>query len=335
MFPRKVGSAWEVCTPAKLNLYLEILNRQDSGFHELETLMVPIRLVDSIRWTPGPFCSGLTSAPRQQCSSLLALKHSGELSLRVFRDIRQSVGLLGTGLLDFDVPADDNNLVLRAAHLLARRAGIQPYGTFTLYKRIPTRAGLGGGSSDAAATLMLANAAWKLGYTQAQLLELAAELGSDVPFFVAINGMGDAAICRGRGECVEPIGSLGCLHFVLVKPSVGLTTAEIFKQVDLESIGKESRTPAPLHLIIAALRRGALREACQSMSNRLESIAMANCEHLRCLREAFRQCFCCGQWMTGSGSTYVGLVRTVKQARHVAGMLRARQVGTVITTMSY
>jgi 4-diphosphocytidyl-2-C-methyl-D-erythritol kinase len=347
MFPRKVGSAWEVCTPAKLNLYLEILNRQDSGYHELETLMVPIRMVDTLHWTPRSSHPGLVPTTRKQRPSWPDPESPGKLNLHVYGNIRrqpnpamcENVSGLCEGearLADSYGPTDDNNLVLQAARLIARRAGMQPYGTFTLYKRIPTRAGLGGGSSDAAATLALANSAWKLGYSQAQLLELAAELGSDVPFFIATRHAHGAAICRGRGERVETIGSLGSLHFVLVKPPMGLSTKEIFKQVDLEAIRRQQPlSPAPLQRVIAALRRGALVEACQSMSNRLEAIAMANYDLLRHLREAFKQCLCCGQWMTGSGSAYVGLVRTAKQARHVAGMLRTRQAGTVFTTMSY
>lgn len=334
MFPHKVGSAWEVCPPAKLNLYLEILDRQESGYHELETLMVPIRLADTLHWSPGSLPStripGTSSFDRQS---------PAKLNLHVLSDCRwQSAPTMGantSGLTDHGVPADENNLVLRAARLLASRAGMQPHGTFTLYKRIPTRAGLGGGSSDAAATLTLANVAWNLGYSQAQLLELAAELGSDIPFFIATRLSHGAAICRGRGDRVETIGSLGRLHFVLVKPAVGLSTAEIFKQVDLDGLHRQPTLPSPLQRVIMALRRGALAEACQSMSNRLESIAMANCDLLRHLREAFKQCLCCGQWMTGSGSAYVGLVRSAKQARYVAGILRARQVGTVFITTSY
>jgi len=350
MFLRKIGSAWEVTTPAKLNLYLEILNRQDSGYHELETLMVPIRLVDDLHWTPEPSYSGSAFSTRLRNSTSPNREPVTKMGLRVFHDCRwQSAprmrksefgpGKIGPGIADFRVPADKNNLVesnlvVRAARLLAKRAGIEPYGTFTLYKRIPTRAGLGGGSSDAAATLVLANCAWKLGYSQAQLLEIAAELGSDVPFFIATGPTRGAAICRGRGERVNTIGSLGRLHFVLVKPPVGLSTKEIFNQVDLEASRRQPWSPATLQSLIRALRLGALTEACHWISNRLETIAMANCSGLRRLRNAFKQTACCGQWMTGSGSAYVGLVRTARQARHIAGMLRARQVGTVFTTTS-
>jgi len=356
MFPRKVGSAWEVCTPAKLNLYLEILSRQDSGYHELETLMVSIRLVDTLRWTPGASLPAVisnaqtvsnrqrVSARQKECPSSLDSEPPVKLNLHVFSDMRRATSTAPckdaseareseAGLEDSCGPIGDN-LVLRAARLIACRAGLRPHGTFTLYKRIPPRSGLGGGSSDAAATLALANSAWKLGYSQSQLLELAAELGSDVPFFIATRHVHGAAVCRGRGERVETIGPLGNLHFVLVKPPIGLSTKEIFNQVDPEVIRRQSLSPTRLPRIIAALRRGALAEACQWMSNRLEAIAMANCEPLGHLHEIFKQCLCCGQWMTGSGSAYVGLVRTAKQARRVAGILRAHRVGTVFTTTS-
>jgi 4-diphosphocytidyl-2-C-methyl-D-erythritol kinase len=354
MFPRKIGSTWEVRSPAKINLYLEIVGRQDSGYHELETLMVPVRLVDTLRWSPELASSTGPASSTRPASS------PGP-SLHVVHSIRRQAA---TKLHESDVPfvdqwpsadqwvpADDNNLVIQAAQLLAQRAGIQPHGSFTLIKRIPTRAGLGGGSSDAAATLVLANTVWKLGYSLAHLLEMATELGSDVPFFIATGQTHHAAICRGRGERVEPIGSLGRLHFVLVKPTMGLSTKEIFEKVNVSEfqgqtiqeptlLQEPTRAPSssqqvPLQQIIGALRQGALGKACQSMFNRLESIAMTNCDWLEYLRKEFNHCLCCGQWMTGSGSTYVGLVRTAKQAKCIAGKLRARQLGTVYTTTSY
>ena len=94
-----------------------------------------------------------------------------------------------------------------------------------LVKRIPSAAGLGGGSSDAAAALTLANDAWGLGWSPAQLSRLGSELGSDVPSFFA----GGPAVCRGRGEQVEPVAGLGMLHFVVVRPPAGLATADGYR----------------------------------------------------------------------------------------------------------
>ena len=133
MCPYKAGAAWKIQAPAKLNLYLEVLGPRADGFHALETLMVPVRVYDQLCYSPD--CKSSSS----ESSS------SGEpLSLRV-RDARR--GNLG----QTQVGPSESNLVLRAAHLLADKAGIQPHGRFDLIKRIPIQAGMGGGSSDAAA----------------------------------------------------------------------------------------------------------------------------------------------------------------------------------------
>src|SRR3954466_7122588 len=139
MYARKIGAAWEVFAPAKLNLYLEVLGRRDDGFHELETLMAPIRLYDRLEWRP--------AEPDNPVGFTLQFDPSTPKNLQLA------------------APADQRNLVWRAADLLARSAGVAASGTFTLTKRIPAQAGLGGGSSDAAAALVVANSAWGINYT--------------------------------------------------------------------------------------------------------------------------------------------------------------------------
>ena len=155
MFPDK--AVWEIFAPAKLNLYLEVLGPRADGFHALETLMLPVRVYDRLSWRG----SGAAGA-----DEYVADADEG-LSLRV-RNL-----LPGSSHASHNPPllGDDNdNLVLRAARLLAKTAGISPSGRFDLVKRIPIQAGMGGGSSDAAAALKLANAAWGIGYSQEQLL---------------------------------------------------------------------------------------------------------------------------------------------------------------------
>src|SRR5205823_2480704 len=120
-----------------------------------------------------------------------------------------------------ELPQEADNLVTRAMQMLRSQAHVAAGARVQLLKRIPSAAGLGGGSSDAAAALVAANAGWELNWPQAELAALAARLGSDVPFFL---GHGPA-LCRGRGEQIEPVGGLGCLHFVLVRPPAGLSTA--------------------------------------------------------------------------------------------------------------
>ena len=300
MFPHKIGSAWEVYAPAKLNLYLDVLGSRTDGFHELETLLVPVRIYDQLRWSDFP---GATSGA----------------SLRIC-NLPQEVSPASPPM-----DAGAENLVWRAAERLAQAAGIEPRGTFELYKRIPVQAGLGGGSSDAAAALVLANAAWGIGYSRQRLAELAADVGCDVPFFLS----GGAAVCRGRGELVEKVAGLPRLHFVVVKPPVNLSTAEVFGQWKANSVAMGGLTT-----LIELLRGGALAQAARWMVNRLEEAAATLSPWIERVRfELAKQSFC-GRLMTGSGSACFGVVRSAWQARRVARLLSGKDLGSVFATTS-
>src|SRR6478609_3304454 len=164
--------------PAKLNLFLDVLGRRGDGFHDLETLMVPVRLADQV-----------TLSPTQPKSDQL-----GEIQFTAHTcwPIRSAHGLP-------NVPSGADNLVVKSLKLFQERSGCSLGARVELIKRIPMAAGMGGGSSDAAAALRLANRAWHLNWADDRLSALAAELGSDIPFFLSRG----AAICRGRGEQVE------------------------------------------------------------------------------------------------------------------------------------
>jgi 4-diphosphocytidyl-2-C-methyl-D-erythritol kinase len=301
MVPRKVDSSWEVAAPAKLNLYLEVLGKRSDGFHELETLMVPVQLYDTLRWTPQPNASGVS----------LSIHHAGS----------DRSAKLNT----------EGNLVTRTAELIAKHAGIEPHGHFQLTKRIPMQAGMGGGSSDAAATLVLANAAWELGLNRAELSTLASELGSDVPYFL----QSSSAICRGRGERVESVAGLPRLSFVVVKPRFGLSTPEVYGNLrDSEKQATVADSAARLQNLIGELRHGALGKACRLMTNRLEVAAARIAPEIERMKSILARLGCRGQLMTGSGSAVVGIARSAGHARRLAHWLTAQDVGTVLATAS-
>jgi 4-diphosphocytidyl-2-C-methyl-D-erythritol kinase len=295
------GSTWEALAPAKLNLYLEVLGRRRDGFHEVETLMAPIHIYDRLRWTPPdanePHDFGLRYDPWTPAAYQVA------------------------------APADETNLAYRAALGLAEAAGIEPWGRMTLAKRIPPQAGLGGGSSDAAASLLVANAAWNIRYPRSRLVEIAAKLGSDVPFFLA----GQSAICRGRGEVVEPLPAPPRLDVVIVKPPTGLNTAAVYQALGAESVSElQVRDSAGrLSSLVADLRRGALARAGRQMTNRLQRAAEGLCEWIERIGAAFDRLSCHGHLMTGSGSAYFGVMRSARHARRAAGILSSSHLGTV------
>lgn len=285
-----------VQAPAKLNLFFEVLGKRSDGYHEIETLMVPIDWYDTLFF-------------REDSSGRV------ELECR-----RAPVGR-GPGCPKLeDVPEGRENLVVRAVELLRERSGVASGASLRLVKRIPAAAGLGGGSSDAAAALLAANEGWGLHWPREALAGLGAELGSDVPFFLA----GGPAVCRGRGERVAPAAGLGALSFVVVRPPDGLSTARVYQAC------RPPDRPRQVGPLVSALLRGDLRAAGRLMANRLQPAAETLSPWIERLREAIARQDVLGHQMSGSGTSYFGLCRHARHARRVARRLRAAGVGTVL-----
>jgi len=287
------GRGVVVQAPAKINLFFEVLGRRPDGYHEIETLVAPIQLYDTLY-----FGEENTGQVRLTCQ-------------------RPNGSATAWGGWIEDLPEGPENLVVRAVERLRQRAGVRRGARLRLVKRIPTAAGLGGGSSDAAAALAAANAGWQLGWSPGALQELGSELGSDVPLFFA----GGPAVCRGRGERVEPMGYLPALDFVLVRPPAGLSTAAVYQACQP---AVEARSVQPL---LEALARGDLAAAGRSMFNRLEEPASTLSPWIGRLRRAMESAGCLGHQMTGSGTCYFGLCRHARHARRVARRLQAAGVG--------
>jgi 4-diphosphocytidyl-2-C-methyl-D-erythritol kinase len=293
------GTGFCARAPAKLNLFFEVLAKRADGFHEIETLMVPIGLYDSLA-LHSPHSSGDASP-------------SNSVTVTARWASRRFEAAFGP------LPAAEDNLVTRAVKLLQQRSAAARGAQVQLIKRIPSAAGLGGGSSDAAAALLLANAAWQLNWPIERLAEIAAELGSDVPFFLQPG----AAICRGRGEKIEPLGRLPALHYVVVRPPEGLSTPAVFKAC------RPAEQPRQVMPVLAALRRGDLREMARHLFNGLESAASSLTAWIQRLGEELRKVGTVAAQMSGSGSSYFGLCHHAHHARYVAARLRARGVGHV------
>jgi len=297
MFFRSKGPSWEILAPAKLNLLFEVVARRTDGYHDIETLMVPIGLYDTLSMTVDP-AGGIELTCRSAVGSTIRVDQMG------------------------DVPANDGNLAARAVRLLRARSGIARGARLRLTKRIPSGAGLGGGSSDAAAALLLANRAWQLNWPRDQLHPLAAELGSDVPFFLAAG----AAICRGRGDAVERVWGVGPIDVVLVRPPVGLATARVYAACE------PATTPKSAAPLLDALSGGRLADAGRLLFNRLQATAARFSPWIGRLEDEFSRLDCVGHLMTGSGTGYFGLCRSWRHARRVASLLQARGLGMVVPT---
>jgi 4-diphosphocytidyl-2-C-methyl-D-erythritol kinase len=276
MWLHRDGTIVRVRTPAKVNLFLEVLDRRADGYHDLDSLMVSVGLFDTLELADAP-----DGQVRLQCDT------PG----------------LSTG---------PDNLVCRAAELVRARFGISSGVDVRLSKHIPMQAGLGGGSSDAAATLLGLDALWRLGQTNEQLGRLGAELGSDVTFFFH----GPAAWCTGRGEVVRPLPCGRPLDLVLVCPEVGLSTASVFKAltprgdvVDGEGIRQ-------------AFMAGDIEEVGKRLHNRLQEPAERLCPEVGNWLSRLQALSPAGALMSGSGSTVFALGRDAADAMRIARALR-------------
>jgi 4-diphosphocytidyl-2-C-methyl-D-erythritol kinase len=300
MLCRSLTTGVIVSAPAKLNLFLKVLGKRVDGYHELETLMVSVSLYDTLLLSDDPdgrlqlFCRD--GRPRNRS------------------DASQE-----------PLPSGPDNLVFRTAQLLKTATGVSRGARIDLVKRIPLAAGLAGGSSDAAATLWGLNHLWRLGLSAAALATLAARLGSDVPFFLAPT---PAAICRGRGEIVEPLPLSARLWFVIARPPTGLSTAEVYRHCRLSAAACSAGDLA------ARLRYGRLKSMAGLFYNALQEPAERLDANVTRLKRAFARQPFAGHLMSGSGTSYFGLCRSRRQAVHLAGRLKAARLGDVFVASS-
>jgi 4-diphosphocytidyl-2-C-methyl-D-erythritol kinase len=265
-----------VWAPAKVNLHLEVLGKRPDGFHAIETLMVTVGLFDTLVFRESP-----TSDVQLTCT-----------------DRALSVG--------------PDNLVVRAARLLQERSGCVRGCRLRLVKRIPTAAGLAGGSTDAAAALLGLNRLWQLGLTTSDLAQLGAELGSDVPFFFHA----PAAWCTGRGEIVSAVPVGGRLDLVLLCPTFGMPTAQVYRDVAVPE------QPQLGEAIRAALSRGDAEELGRKLFNRLAEPAARLDARIADYYKRLAALAPAGQLMSGSGSSLFALCRSPGEAERITAELR-------------
>jgi 4-diphosphocytidyl-2-C-methyl-D-erythritol kinase len=256
---------------AKVNLALEVLGKRGDGYHEIATVLQAVDLFDR-----------------------LTVETADTLSLHAD---------------DPELPTDEGNLVMRAARLLQKTAGIEKGARIELQKRIPVAAGLGGGSSDAAATLWGLNRLWGLRWPRARLQELAVELGMDVPFFL---GTG-RAVARGRGERLQTLPGSGGYALVLVNPRAPLSTREVYGRVPA---GWHAE-PTGTERVIEALRRRNVATLAAALTNNLERVVEPVLPVIGRMKAALLAAGALGAIMSGSGPTVFGLARSLDHARQV------------------
>jgi 4-diphosphocytidyl-2-C-methyl-D-erythritol kinase len=290
---RSTGQAVAVLAPAKVNLSLAVGPGREDGFHELATVYQAVGLYDRV-----------------------TVREADEISVRLRADPRLAV---------HDVPTDASNIAAQAALLLAKHHGVGRGVDILIDKGIPVAGGMAGGSADAAATLLACDRLWALGTARPVLLELAADLGSDVPFAM----VGGTALGSGRGEVVAPLVTRGDYWWVVLESRVGLSTPAVYRELDALREGSDVPAPHVPEELLAALRDHDVARLGSALGNDLQAAAVQLRPGLREVLDLAPAEQVHGAIVSGSGPSCLFLCGSRADATKVAQVLTARALGAV------
>jgi 4-diphosphocytidyl-2-C-methyl-D-erythritol kinase len=265
-------------TPAKVNLGLHILSKREDGFHELETLFQMVNWCDEIK--------------------IECLSRGLELVCN-----------------QPDIPNDEENLVIKAAHILQTRFPDRCKGArIHLNKNIPHGAGLGGGSGNAAGVLLGLNFLWGLKLKREDLISMASELGSDVPFFL----FSPCAIGRGRGEILEPVKSSIRFYILMVYPGFAVSTASVYGNLKLKLTKRENN----ISILKNFLLQSEFAQLGATWSNDLEPVVFQEHPGLSGIKKEMLALGAKGALLSGSGSTVFGIFDNPETANNAYARLK-------------
>ncbi|MHA6762513.1 4-(cytidine 5'-diphospho)-2-C-methyl-D-erythritol kinase [Streptacidiphilus sp. PAMC 29251] len=283
-------SSITVRVPAKVNAQLSVGGRRADGYHGVASVFFTVGLYDTVTATP-----------------------ADELRITV------------TGADAAQVPTDRSNLAAKAAELLGARFGVEPRVHLHIDKGIPVAGGMAGGSADGAAALVACDALWGTGATQADLLELSAQLGSDVSFSL----LGGVALGEGRGEFLTPLPVAGSFHWVFAIADGGLSTPAVYGECDrlrdLDGGSADTHVPVPVAdpALLEALRTGDAIALGAALSNDLQQAALSLRPALADTLRAGTDAGAIGALVSGSGPTCAFVAKDADAAAALAAALTA------------
>lgn len=264
--------------PAKINLSLDVLRkRKNDEYHDVEMVMTTIDLADRIE---------LASLPTDKIEVSLESRY---------------------------VPNDERNLAYKAAKVFKKHFNIKKGVHITIDKNIPVSAGLGGGSTNAAAVIRGLNRLWSMDLKLSELGVIAAQCGSDASFSL----YGNTAIARGFGEIIEKLPSPPPCWVVLAKPNIGVSTRSIFERVKVDELSHPNNKA-----IIQALYDQDFQGICQHIENALEQVTSSIHPEVKRIKETMKQLGAPGVLMSGTGPTVYGLVQQHKKAKQIYNGMR-------------
>ncbi len=300
-----------ILAPAKVNLFLEVLGKRPDGFHEIETVLCPIALFDRLTLEP-------TEKPQIELQVVLPSEAGSN----------QVLSGASTGDPAWQIPSDSANLVWRAVAEVQKRLGVRHGCRIRLEKTIPAAAGLGGGSSDAAAAVCAGMLAWDQ-WNRPLATEICAALGSDIPFFLGDEQGFGLAAASGRGEKCTQIGACPNLDFVLTHPPVGCSTADVYR-----AFAPLART-RQFQEIIKACENGQIPKIGAELFNALQSPAARLTDWIERQLRLFTDCGVEHSLMSGSGSSCFALVGDQSITDHIKDRASAIGLKRVYTAKAW
>ncbi len=278
---------YKIKAPAKLNIRLKVTGRRPDGYHELISIMVPIDLFDLLEFTVIP----------------------------------KGIDLACDG---FQAPANGSNLAYRAARSFLSRTGLQKGISMRLTKNIPVAAGMGGGSSDAAATLLFLNELWSRPLSLPDLQELAVHLGADVPFFLCCR----PCLAMGIGEILEPLERWPKSWYLIVTPPLKISTSWVYGNLKLKLTAGE-------YSYINNRLKKEIFDISQILENDLEEVTSASFPVIETIKKALLHAGAEGAIMTGSGPSVFGVFSSYNQALSAKQYILSQNLGDVFVATDW
>ena len=282
-----------VRVPAKVNLELVVGSERSDGYHDLATVFQAVSLYDDVTALPGDHLT---------------------------------VSVEGEGV--DEVPTDESNLAIVAAQVLAGHLGIEPHAHLHVHKAIPVAAGMAGGSADAAGALLALDRLWDARLERDELVELAARIGSDVPFAL----VGHTALGLGRGEKLTPVLARGHFHWVFAFAAQGLATPDVYTELDRLRAGSVLPEPRVSDALMSALRIGEAVALGSALANDLQRAAVSLLPDLAMTLDVGDEYGALGAIVSGSGPTCAFLARDEEQALDFAVALTASGTCRTVTS---
>ena len=258
---------------AKINLGLDVVRRLPNGYHEVRMIMQTVGICDVLTF-------------RKAASGIQLVVDNEEL------------------------PTDGNNLICKAAKLLLESAGIEGGVSITLEKHIPIAAGMAGGSTDAAATLLGINELYEIGYDVDKLKELGVKIGADVPYCI----QGGTALAEGIGEVLSPLATPPTCHLVIAKPDINVSTKFVYENLR----ANELESHPDIDGMIEGLEKGDLKAITDRLANVLETVTVPAYPIIDEIKQTMLDAGAEGALMSGSGPTVFGIFTELEKAKQAA-----------------